>query len=395
MVKKSIVLTVATFNPIGGIGTFVASLSQRLRDIGWRVDLLVTNGGFSAPEYCDHFTNIHDISNWSLSLGKCRVVSKLINSIRPFAVITNASPLVHYALPLIDPSVRPIAILHSDASAYYNSACIGKRRIFRWVAPTPKLSLELRKRLPKSLHEKTVVISHGVSQVMFSRLKEGIRPLRRTLVFAGSVLPHKGVDLLADIMDKVLRSVPSAHLYVAGEGEGKTAAERSFRDKGIEHCVSWLGRKQAMEMRGVYEIADILLFPTRVEGFGLVIAEAMMSGVVPVVTRLPGVTDAIVKHGVNGFLVNKNDVDVFAAVIVDLLTDGQKLLGASAAATRHAQDHLSLDSMVAAYENLIISSDNRKIKARIPDASWRVEFAQEYMLHRWARVRDRLKLRWG
>lgn len=393
--QKTLVITVATFNQFGGIGTFVTNLSQRLKDLGWRVDLIVTNGGLAASQYREDFTTIHDIADLPLSLDKCKRASDLINSIRPLALITNDSPLIHYALPLIDPRVRPIAIVHNDLSAFYNRACIGKRRIFRWVSPTPKLSLELRKRLPKALHENTVVISHGVSDVVFSPLEKGPRPPRGGIVFAGSLLPHKGVDLLADIMNMVVKKVPSAHLYIAGGGEGKAAAERSFRQMGIADCVSWLGRKQPMEMREVYELADILLLPTRVEGFGLVIAEAMMSGIVPVVTRLSGITDAIVKHGVNGFLVDKDKVHDFAAVIVDLLTDPQKMVGAGVAARRHAQDHLSLDSMVAAYENLIIASDNRKIKARIPDASWRVEFAQEYMLHRWARVRDRLKLRWG
>jgi glycosyltransferase involved in cell wall biosynthesis len=99
--------------------------------------------------------------------------------------------------------------------------------------------------------------------------------------------------------------------------------------------------------------SDILLFPTRVEAFGLVIAEAMMEGAIPVVTLLPGITDATVTDGETGFLIAKDDVEAFAQTCIQIAKDQILKQRLSTQAKTQAQKKLSLSTMSAKYDNLI------------------------------------------
>lgn len=98
---------------------------------------------------------------------------------------------------------------------------------------------------------------------------------------------------------------------------------------------------------------DSFLYPTHLDAFGLVIAEAIMNGAVSLVTLLDGITDDLVEDGKNGFLFRKDDIKAFANRIIQLATDRALLLRMSMEAKTRAEKLFSLSTMKRNYLRLI------------------------------------------
>ena len=132
-------------------------------------------------------------------------------------------------------------------------------------------------------------------------------PDKIKLLFVGNLTKRKGVDLLPQIMDKL------DNRYVLLYTTGLRTPKRVFTNKRMIP----LGRLSTSEMIHWYNVCDICLLPTRLEGFGYAIAEAMACGK-PVVTSNCSSLPEIVINGENGFLCQVGNVADFVDKIQTL-----------------------------------------------------------------------------
>jgi len=124
------------------------------------------------------------------------------------------------------------------------------------------------------------------------------RPFR--LLYVGNWTARKGVDVLGPI----LRRLGSAfELYYTEDRHGK------HRQYALPPNCYNIGRPSIQDLISAYQNSDALIFPTRLEGFGLVVVEAMACGLPTIVTRCSALPE-IVEHGVSGWLC-ENTVDAF------------------------------------------------------------------------------------
>src|SRR5207245_3252238 len=96
------------------------------------------------------------------------------------------------------------------------------------------------------------------------------------------------------------------------------SAERA-RTLGIADRVKFV--EHAADIERLYDAADVFVLPSTREGAPNVVLEAMASGLPCIVTRLPGVTDAMIDDGRNGILVEKDDRQALAAALTTVLRD--------------------------------------------------------------------------
>ncbi|GAB4192974.1 MAG: glycosyltransferase family 4 protein [Roseiflexaceae bacterium] len=136
------------------------------------------------------------------------------------------------------------------------------------------------------------------------------RPERIRLLFVGNRTRRKGFDLLPRIMDLL----PDDYvLYYTGGFQG--------RDSGPPHPrMVAIGSPDRAGLVAAYQSSDILLFPSRLEGFGIAPAESLACGR-PVVTTNASALPEVVDHGQNGFLCPRNDVAAYAACVRELGED--------------------------------------------------------------------------
>ncbi len=151
-------------------------------------------------------------------------------------------------------------------------------------------------------------------------------PDQPTVLFVGRIQPLKGIDVAIDAFRLVRRVVPSARMVVVGgpSGDEGGAEMERLRAKvaaaGLDAVIDWWEPLPHHDLPAVYQAADVLLFPSRTETFGLVAAEAQACGI-PVVASSAGGLAYAVEDGESGYLIDSWDPEQYAEHVIDVLTD--------------------------------------------------------------------------
>lgn len=170
---------------------------------------------------------------------------------------------------------------------------------------------------------KTCVIHEGVSDVFQPRDKRQCRqelglPLDRPIILhIGTEAERKNIPTLLEVTHRLTKEIPN--ILLVRKGHARHATRRRISKMNLAENVLYLRKSPAEErIARMYNAADVFLFPSLYEGFGLPAMEAMKSGcplVASNVTSIPEIT------GEAALLHNPDDVGGFAASIRRVLTD--------------------------------------------------------------------------
>lgn len=177
--------------------------------------------------------------------------------------------------------------------------------------------------------EEVEVISNPLSRhaaspdASFEQIKRG-RPL---LLHYGRLVHGKGCDLIAEALPAVARVYPGVRLLIAGGKEFKVN-KASFSEilksriaaLGLEDHVQFLGVVPRENIKGLVELADICIFPSRFENAPYACAEAMSFGATVIATDVGGVPE-LIEHSQTGWLVPVEDSQALSDAICRLMSD--------------------------------------------------------------------------
>ncbi len=380
--KSKKIIIASTDISTGGLGSYLTTLIWGLKSRGWDIHLLVTNARGDYFDEMNRNFNCYDLSSVPLSPKKVFMAASLANSIIPDVILTNNCALMHYALPLIDPKIKPIAVLHSDDSRFYAISALFSNRLYRWVAPTIKLNTQFQRFISEKLHNRIRVIPHGVDLERFFPDDKAKRAKHFQILFVGFLGESKGADLLPNIFEKVAAIIPNAFFKVVGDGPLRMNLAAEFEKRGLEKKVTMCGLLPPEQTADSMRASHILLLPTNLESFGMVIVEAMLCGVVPVVSRLIGITDQLVQHGETGFLIEPLDVDGFVEAIKKIHHDKNLYQAMSSKARIVAAQKFSIDEMGARYESLFSEADDRQFIGKRSIPRWYAEAGIQFLRKR-------------
>ena len=143
-------------------------------------------------------------------------------------------------------------------------------------------------------------------------------PERPAAIFIGVLERYKDVDTLADAWRLAAPHVPEAVLRIVGEGSRSHVTERLVRD--VPRQAAWMRRLTTAEIVEAIDSSTVLVLPSRSEGMGRVIVEALCRGRPVVGSRVGGIPD-LVKDGENGLLVEPRNPQALADAVVRMLSD--------------------------------------------------------------------------
>ncbi len=342
---------------VGGIETVAREQARLLRGLGWQVGVFTTRLGEDAAQEADDpggdvTVYRYRCINWAehqirvpvpvpslrmradlarhaatsdvvLAHGHCYPASvyaaraAAVNR-RPLVVMQH-SPFVDYPLPLA-------ALEHGV------DATIGRRVLHRAamvICVSKHVECYVRGIAPRA---RTQTIYSGVDTGVFrpdgpvATAAPGLRVLTvRRLV------PRNGVDVLIEAWRRA--GLSGAELVIVGGGAEQARLKRLAAGLASVSFAGWVTQP---ELPCLYRSADIVVVPSLYgEGFGLVAAEALACGV-PVIATTGGATGEVVRHGIDGFIVEAADTEALAGAITRLAREPDLLARMKAAARERA-----------------------------------------------------------
>lgn len=165
------------------------------------------------------------------------------------------------------------------------------------------------------------------------RASLGLRPDGPVVGSVGWLLPIKGPDLLLEAMARVWKEMPDARLLFIGKGFLEKKLRKRAADLGMSDRVCFAGWRD--DIPEILQIMDVFVLPSRNEGMGRAIVEAMAAGKPVIGTDVGGIPDLIV-NGRNGFLVPAENALALAEAIIQILMDRNLAAQMGAEGTRQA-----------------------------------------------------------
>ncbi|MBM4154574.1 MAG: glycosyltransferase family 4 protein [Lentisphaerae bacterium] len=226
---------------------------------------------------------------------------------------------IHDLIPLLFPQYTPRAMKTRFLPVFRLVIREAARRATRILVPSRSTAEDVVRelRIPADRRGDVVVTPEAANPVF--RPDPDVRPAGPVVLFVGRRDPYKNLPALVRAFARVLREVPAARLVVVGPPDARyPEAEAAAREVRLGDAVEWRGYVDGPGLVRAYREAAVFALPSRYEGFGLPVIEAMACGT-PVVcgngSSLPEVA------GDAAALVPPDDEGEIAAAVVRVLTD--------------------------------------------------------------------------
>ncbi len=257
------------------------------------------------------------------------------------------------------------------------------------IAPSETVAGEIGRRgVTVPVH----VIPTGVNVEIFGkgdgmafRERAGIPPDAFLVGHVGRLAPEKNLEFLTGAVVRFLRNTRGARFLLAGEGPLKTKIRQAFSDQGLADRFHFQGVMDFPELASAYRAMDVFAFASRTETQGMVLTEAMAAGTPVVALDASGVRE-VVRDGVNGRLLSREDEEEFVSAlgwVVGLSPEERQRLGEGIAATAES---FSLPNTalrtLALYESLVAGNPSRKTIDPSPWSSARKLVGEEWKIVR-------------
>jgi glycosyltransferase involved in cell wall biosynthesis len=175
----------------------------------------------------------------------------------------------------------------------------------------------------------------------------------------------KGLDVLIEAMAIASRSLPQVRLLLVGDGPERDRLAERARAHAIAHLTRFTGRQ--VHIRPYLAAMDVFAAPSRTEGLGIAIIEALAAGLPVIGARVGGIPE-VIENGVSGLLLPPNDASAWAGTIGALAVDEACRQRFATAAPGRAE-LFALDGSVRALERIydeVLEPLGGRAKARIP-----------------------------
>lgn len=171
---------------------------------------------------------------------------------------------------------------------------------------------------PMEQWQKLHIVHCGVELQRFTPVIH--QPHHKRLLYTGRLSAAKGVPILLQALQQVVRQHPDLTLTLVGDGPDRPALERLANELDLTPYLKFVGYQSQDAVREYLHNSDIFVLPSFSEGLPVALMEALAAGVPVVTTSVAGISE-LVEQDINGYLVPPGAVEPLAQRIDALLKD--------------------------------------------------------------------------
>lgn len=162
---------------------------------------------------------------------------------------------------------------------------------------------------------------------------------RPKILYVGRLTNEKGIDILIESFRSLVEKInPSPELIIRGTGGDEEALRERVQSYGLADQITFVPFLPFDELLQLYRSADIFVLPSRIEGQGRVLIEALASGCVVIGTDVGGIP-AIISHEENGLLIDPGSAKQLTKAVQRVLSDGDLARGLVTRGVQWASKH--------------------------------------------------------
>lgn len=341
---------------VGGLSNHVYNLTRNLSKAGDEVHVITCAEDSALEEENDNGVFVHrvnpiniynsDFVKWVMHLN-FSIIERGITLIKeegPFDVIHAHDWLSTYSAKVLKGAYKiPLVCtihatehgrnngIHSDLQGYISSA--------EWTLTYESCKViacsDFMRNQISEVHRKPwddiCIIPNGVDPSIFDINFDHLQFRRRfawddekIVLYVGRHVFEKGIHLLVYSAPKVVHNFHNTKFVIVGKGPMTEDLEDRVRAMRLENNFIFTGYMDDESKNKLYKVADVAVFPSLYEPFGIVALEAMSAGC-PVIVSDTGGLSEIVKHGVNGLKCINGSSDSIGDNILELLKN-EKLI---------------------------------------------------------------------
>ena len=337
---------------VGGIARVVHDLSKRLIKDGHDVYVVTYKEG-NVPYYendkgvhvyrvDNYMINPNNFVDWTMQLNFNMIskASELITKEGKFDVIHAHDWLVAYAAKTLKDSfgIPLVSTIHATEAGRNSGIHDEVQRYVNdteWLLTYESSEVIVNSKFMKSdlqrlfglPFEKINVVPNGINTTVYNGVERDYEFRRqyaldneKIILFMGRLVYEKGVQHLISAMPKILSGYNDAKLVIAGRGGMIEQLKGQVEAMGLQDKVCFAGYLNSKQVSKMYKCADVSVFPSTYEPFGIVALEAMLAGVPAVVSDVGGLNE-IVDHRVNGMKSYAGNSNSLADSILELLVN--------------------------------------------------------------------------
>lgn len=378
---RKVLFVLGTLWGENGITSHLLTLSKGLQKSGWEV-AIASSLASSSESAIDEANQAvmrfekYGVRHFNVEFSQLRPSSQnvlgAIRSFRSFSkVLENFKPdVIHIHSLSIAPYVRlgaarrqipMIATSHLEP-AHQNPTSFLRTQVNHaisklWGDRLIAISREIKYFFESSLQvnpEKVSLVYHGIDEEYFrppsaeerriARLEYGLEDCDRVICLVARLDPVKGHDILIKALSLLKEQNFKITVLMAGKGYGDELSRvvQQAEEYQVSECIQYLGM---VDTRNVLWASDMITLPSRREGFGLVIAEGMLCGTIPLRTPAAGVFDQI-QDGINGWIFPFDNSELLASRIRETFEDSELKARMSSEAISYSRSNFTLHQMI-------------------------------------------------
>lgn len=335
---------------VGGIARVVHDLSHRLIKDGHEVTVVTYKEGNVEDFEDDNGVKVYRVNNYminpnnfidwimQLNFNLISKATEIINKEGPFDVIHAHDWLVAYAAKTLKDSFKIpiIATIHATEAGRNSGIHDEVQRYINdteWMLTYESTEVIVNSNYMKNElqrlfglpYEKINVVPNGVNLNLYNGVEKDYNFRRqyaadneKIILYVGRLVYEKGIQNLIAAMPKVLNGYHDSKLIIAGKGGMIDELRDEVRRLNIENKVYFTGYLNLNQVTKMYKCADVAVFPSTYEPFGVVALEGMLSGTPVVVSDVGGLNE-IVQHRENGMKSYAGNPNSIADSILELL----------------------------------------------------------------------------